>query len=64
MPVAWIIYYADGQVRTMHAYSVEQAKEFARNNTASNKWAWAHVTKDVERHDSPDYMNLTKRKIA
>jgi hypothetical protein len=56
MPAAWIIYHEDGQVRTMHAYSVEQAKEFAKLYTESNKWAWAHVAQEVERYDSPDYL--------
>lgn len=61
MPAAWIIYHEGGEVRTMHAYSVEQAQDFARTNTANNKWAWAHVAKELERHDSPDYMKRTKR---
>lgn len=61
MPVAWIIYHANGQVRTMHAYSIEQAKDLARTYTASNKWAWAHVAAEVERHDSPGYMKRTKQ---
>jgi len=64
MPAAWIIYNEGGQTRTMHAYTVEQAKDMAKHYTASNKWAWAHVAEELERHDSPDYMKLTKRKVA
>lgn len=61
MPAAWIIYNEAGETKTMHAYSVDQAKDFARANTSSNKWAWAHVAAEIERHDSPSYMKLTKR---
>ncbi|MGG6497393.1 UNVERIFIED_CONTAM: hypothetical protein NY603_31175, partial [Bacteroidetes bacterium 56_B9] len=56
---AWIIYHEGGQTRTMHAYSVEQARDFAKRNTADNKWAWAHVAEELERYDSPYYLNRT-----
>lgn len=64
MPAAWVIYHEGGEQRVMHMYSVEQAHDFARTNTTSNKWAWAHVVKEVERYDSPDYAKPAKRNVA
>ena len=64
MPAAWIIYHEGGQVRTMHASTVDQAKDIAEHNTTSNKWAWAHVAAELCRYDSPDYLKLTKRETA
>ena len=58
MPAAWIIFYdrETGSRRTMHAYSVAQAHDIAKTNTANNSWAWAHVAQELERYDSPDYL--------
>jgi hypothetical protein len=64
MPEAWIIYCEEGKTRTMHAYSVAQAHDFAKTYTANNKWAWAHVAEQVERYDSPDYLKNTRSRVA
>lgn len=61
MPQAWIIYCKNGEVRTMHAYTVAQAHDMAKTYTASNEWAWAHVAQELERYDSPDYSKTAKQ---
>ena len=64
MAAAWIIYHKDGEVRTMHAYTVEQAHDLAKHYTSTNEWAWAKVAKQVERYDSPDFAKRTSSKAA